>query len=193
MRSLKTLVFFGLISGIALVSAASTAAADDDILRCTAEVVYNGNVYPITEGARDIEDAKREVVEEACDKACDALSGKDEKDCERACEAAAEIRSIDCVEKGGKHADKDKKHKKDGIARSHKSHQLCTADVLYQGKTYPVTEDVKGHEDAQKEILHEACDKVCDHLSDKDEKDCEHACKADATVQNLKCEDRQAN
>lgn len=193
MRSLKNILTFVFVACIALVSAASVAFADGDVLRCSAEVIYNGNVYPITEGARDIEDARREVVEEACDKACDALSGKDEKDCERACEAAAEIRSIDCVEKSGKHAHKDKKHKKDGIAKKPKTHQLCTADVLYQGKTYPVTEDVKGHEDAQREVLHEACDKVCDHLSDKDEKDCERACKAEATVQNLKCEDRQAN
>ena len=85
---------------ISMFSAASLAMADDDdALRCTAEVTYDGNTYHVKEGAWDMEDAKREVIEEACDDACDHLSGRAEKMCESTCESNAVIRTLDCVAK----------------------------------------------------------------------------------------------
>ena len=99
MKRLNKISIFAFVLSISMISAASLAMADDDdALRCTAEVTYEGYTYHVREGAWDMEDAKREVVEEACDDACDHLSGRAENMCERTCEANAVIRTLDCVE-----------------------------------------------------------------------------------------------
>ncbi|MBQ9816607.1 MAG: hypothetical protein IJM59_03945 [Proteobacteria bacterium] len=102
MLHFKNCFTFTVVLLISLVSAAACAFADDDVLICTAEIVYDGNTYRVTEDARSIEDAKHEVIEEACDEVCDHLSGRAETACERSCEAKAEIRALDCREKVSK-------------------------------------------------------------------------------------------
>lgn len=174
-------IYAPLIFAISMMFAASPATADDDVLRCVAEVSYNGHVYQVSESAESMNDAKHEVVEDACDQACDYLWGKDEDACERACKASAEIRSIDCVEKV-------KKNKKSNADKPNKKRNICTAEVVYNGQVYPMTDTVKPHEDAKAELIEDACDLVCDHLRSHKEDACERACRDAAEVRNLSCE-----
>ena len=99
MQHLKNCFTFTGVLLISLVSAAACAVADDDVLICTAEIAYDGNTYRITEDAGSLEEAKREVIDEACDEVCDHLSGRAETACESACKTKAEIRALDCTEK----------------------------------------------------------------------------------------------
>ncbi len=63
---------------------------------CTAEVVYNNQIYTVSDDIDSHEDAAKELLDEACDKACDHLSGSDEDACEMTCKSSAKINKMRC-------------------------------------------------------------------------------------------------
>ena len=184
----KSLLPFALFIFASLITV--IACADDDVLVCNAEVVYEGRTYQVREDAHSLNHAKHEVIEEACDRACDHLDDWSESKCERACRTVATIQAIECVDKFRAQKPETmpaQANVQPAAPAPALAHQLCTAEVTYKGSTYPITEDVKSHEDPQREVIEEACDKICDHWSDLQEKTCERACNAEAVANNLKC------
>ena len=81
----------------------SECESDDDNIRCSAVVVYENVEYSVTEDDDTLEKAKAEVIEEACDRACDPIKNDAEEDrCEAACIKSAVVKQIECkdIDKG---------------------------------------------------------------------------------------------
>lgn len=156
------------------------ASAGND-LSCTANVVYEGQTVSVKENVRSEDHAKWKLVEEGCDKHCEAIPTKPErKACEHACEAAAQLKDLQC----GKKPEKSKDEEKLEDAQKMK----CTGDVSYNGKTYSVKKKAKTEKKAKKKLKEKACLEPCTGFFGRVDESCMMKCEKDASVQNLKCE-----
>lgn len=86
-----------LFAGAILVSGAHHAFADDDFVRCDGTVLYEGVSFQVSETDNSEINAKRELIEEACEQACDGSFFEDR--CEKQCEKNAVLTNVTCYDR----------------------------------------------------------------------------------------------
>lgn len=70
---------------------------DDDRFLCEGTVSYDGKTYAVTEADDTEAEAKRELIEEACEQACRGALFEDA--CELKCEKNAQLSGVKCSER----------------------------------------------------------------------------------------------
>ena len=89
-KSLHALIILAFLS-----LGASNACANDDTVRCSGTVTYEGVSYDVSKNDESEIEAKSELVEVACEEACRGSLLEDS--CERACEKSAILSAVTCT------------------------------------------------------------------------------------------------
>ena len=90
-KSLHALIILAFLS-----LGASNACANDDTVRCSGTVTYEGVSYDVSKNDESEIEAKSELIEQACDIACHGALLEDA--CEHACEKKAILTNVKCRE-----------------------------------------------------------------------------------------------
>lgn len=159
-KSLHTLIILAFLT-----LGASNACADDDTVRCSGTVTYEGVSYDVSKNDESEIEAKSELVEVACEEAC--RGSLLENSCERACEKSAILSAVTCTHS------------------ARPARVRCTASVQYEDVAYDVDKIEDSEIEAKSELIEQACDIACHGSLLEDA--CEHTCEKKAILTNVKC------
>lgn len=178
----RTLIF--LLTALAGILLFAGHASAEDRVSCKAVVFYQDATYHVRESAKTMDKVKKDLVDEACDKVCDALHGDEEDACEKECKLKAKLTDINCTGKESK----DVKKKSD--KKTPEKKYYCKADVSCDGIMFSVKEHAKSKDKAEKKLIEEACECLCIRFSGKEEDECEKSCEKGAKIQNISCKEK---
>ena len=161
----------------------------EPVQTCSGSILFDGKSETYTFDLRlRWKSSEKAFTIQACDDLCDPYPNEHERACENYCNFAAKISNLKCESHDPRVSEK--------LSAANKE-LTCSANVLHEGKSYPVTLDSirQTNSDAfskslSAEFVKEVCDNLCDHFSDEEERSCELKCKKNAVANDMKCTDK---